>query len=94
MAFLNKLDLVVSFPSVGDLWHRHCDERLGSRLYGRLLDCKLQQHEVSTEVCSLICGLLMQALLPAGPDGIRGQGSYLIFGLNDPYPYRNFLAPV
>jgi hypothetical protein len=27
--------------------------------------------------CSLIYGLLAQAFYPAGPDGIRGQGSCL-----------------
>lgn len=41
-----------------------------------------------------IYGLFVQAFYPAGPDGIRGQGSYLIFGLNDPFPYRSIPAPV
>jgi hypothetical protein len=44
--------------------------------------------------CSLIYGLLAQAFHPAGPDGIRGQGSHLHIELIAPYPYRIVPAPV
>lgn len=33
-------------------------------------------------------------VFPAGPDGIRGQGSYLITGLDAQLPYRISPAPV
>jgi len=35
--------------------------------------------------CSLIFGLLVQAIIPAGPDGIRGQGSHLNIELDALY---------
>lgn len=44
--------------------------------------------------CSLIYGLLAQAFHPAGPDGIRGQGSHLLIGLIALRPKRSVLSPV
>jgi len=44
--------------------------------------------------CSLIYGLLAQVILPAGPDGIRGQGSHLHIELTALIPYRIVPAPV
>ena len=46
------------------------------------------------EGCSLIYGLFAQAFNPAGPDGIRGQGSYLNIGLDARMPYRIAPTPV
>lgn len=43
---------------------------------------------------SFIYGLFAQTFYPAGPNGIRGPSSYLIFGLNGPFRYRNLLAQV
>jgi hypothetical protein len=45
-------------------------------------------------VCSLTYGLSMQGCYPAGPDGIRGLGSYLHIELDAPFPYRIPPAPV
>ncbi|HEY3049729.1 MAG TPA: hypothetical protein VGJ72_19970, partial [Polaromonas sp.] len=44
--------------------------------------------------CSLTFGLFVQACFPAGPDGIRGRGSYLFIGLIAQGPNRNVPAPV
>lgn len=44
--------------------------------------------------CSLIYGLLAQAFCPAGPDGIRGQGSHLQIELDALADYRIVPAPV
>ena len=44
--------------------------------------------------CSLTYGLLLQAFHPAGPDGIRGQGSHLKFEFKTLGDYRIVPAPV
>jgi len=46
------------------------------------------------EVCSLTAGLFVQGCFPAGPDGIRWQGSHLAHVLKVLAVYRNDPAPV
>lgn len=43
---------------------------------------------------SSIFGLFVQAIIPAGPDGIREQGSYLLNELRALFPHRSILVQV